>query len=147
MSIWSAFLCFYAIARNSVQHLIPHVNSDKSRLVKPFCFFCNRKRRFSFCIFFSSWQRQHEILQLTFSFSEKQLSKVSLDGFHCELLLGYFFRHLCMLIGRNYVCIIKLKILLLTHRNFLQFLSISMRNDSESHHSGSSLQNKPNSPL
>ena len=43
---------------------------------------------------------QHEILQLTFLFLERSLSKTLVDGFHCELPLGHFYRHTaCRQIG------------------------------------------------
>ena len=50
-----------------------------------------------------SWHRQQEILQFTFLSLERQLSKALVDGIHCELPLGYFYRHTCMQINRIYV--------------------------------------------
>ena len=105
MSTWPAVLRSSAIAKGSVWLFISlsRMNFAKSKLVKLFRFF-TRTREDSASADFLFWDRQHQILQLTFWFFERQLSKALVDGFHCKLPLGHFYRHTCLQTDSNYAC-------------------------------------------
>ena len=105
MFIWAAVLHSSAIARSSVQLLIPlsRMSSTKSRLVKLFHFFATAQEdspSLDF-IFVAQAARNPAIDFLVF---EEAPATSLVDGFHSEEALGYFYKHTCMQTDRNYAC-------------------------------------------